>query len=1195
MMKKYTFFFLLFSFVAGFSQTTNTLIQDGSGQLLPDVVTYCPGKSFDLKVDAKSSSTESYSITEVSSFIIASGAQPVPFTDKTGNNKFSSPIEIGFPFEFFGKTYTQVVVGSNGRLVFGDSQSLEKLHDSSLYIDRLFSGNNGSQNIKLPSVDYNKVYSSDPNKTLSLAQIFAGYTDLSYYNSTDYDKIKYSKTTYSGKKGLLISFSNVVEITGNYSNTLSSQILLLEDNTYYIKIITKKDKQNAILGAQNETGTKAIWPVNNAADSPYNNGKWKSEGIAWVFKANLKPVSKIEWFVDGNTTPVGNGSQISFKPENSQNLKVVISYQDGTTAESTVNFSPYVKPEISSVAQTGCAAGEKLQVENPVSGITYYWYKDGKAYGTTGTSVIANATGKYTVKPDDCNAAVSDEIAISVKSDIVPIGFEDNTTFSKCDNENAASKTFRLTDLVGYQPGNGYTVQFLDENGSVVASAANDYQYTVLSGTPVTLTLKVSSTASDCSDSKKFVIDYLSFPQKNSVITAPKLCYGTDSYTLEQFKTDFLKYKDFDITFPSSVNPQTDNPVNVILKKNGYDCQATVHLNFDFYGKIEVKTYSQFPDHCWSSNEYFDLNKTKSELEYDDVKATFYTAYDASTKIFSDQITNLNYRGSGTVYVKLENSHGCLYLGDPPTLELSIYKPPTLIKTGPEIKYSDCGASVFDLTTNIVDYIGNWNHYSEIRYYDQSDTRLSPSEWESYNPEIKGQPYMVFVYNETDNLQCSDTIQFNLIKKEKPTVLKDTIMICGEMVYPLEQLKRQLVANPSLYTFMDNNEKELNSDIQIGDLIEDVLNIKIKDKNTGCISDPITIKFYKGNTTPLTNNETTVEICDDDFDGSTTLNLADYLTDLTSDTYASVLYFSDENLNSEISSPSSFPVSNGQTVYLKIQSSDYCSSIGKITFTVNTPTKSSTLQDKYYICYEDNVIVNAESENVSFDWDGGVEGSSPHERIFTEAGSYSVTLTNANGCSYTHSFEISADHQPVIKQINQDNDRIEVIAEGGSGSYQYSFDDGETWQQSNIYRNPTKDTYTIQVRSVFTDENGENTYCNGAPKSIYTIRISNVITPNGDGKNDTWIIRNLRKMSQISVIISDRYGRAVYSDESGSDYTTDPGNRTSSGNSDDFVWDGKVNGRPLSTGTYWYIVKWYDPASLKNEVRTGWILLKNRE
>jgi len=1191
MMKKYTFFLFLFSFIAGFSQTTNTMIQDGSGTLLPNAVAYCPGDSFDLKVNAKSSSTESYSITEVSSFIIASGAQPVPFTDKTGNNKFSSPIEIGFPFEFFGKTYTQVVVGSNGRLVFGDSQSLEKLHDSSLYIDRLFSGNNGSQNIKLPSVDYNKVYSSDPNKTLSLAQIFAGYTDLSYYNSTDYDKIKYSKTTYSGKKGLLISFSNVVEITGNYSNTLSSQILLLEDNTYYIKIITKKDKQNAILGAQNETGTKAIWPVNNAADSPYNNGKWKSEGIAWVFKANLKPVSKIEWFVVGNTTPVGKGSQISFKPENSQNLKVVISYQDGTTDESTVNFSPYAKPKILSVAQTGCAAGEKLQVEYPVSGITYYWYKDGNAYGT-GTSVIANATGKYTVKPDDCNAAVSDEIAISVKSDIVPIGFEDNRTFSKCDNENAASKTFRLTDLVGYQPGNGYTVQFLDENGSVVASAANDYQYTVLSGTPVTLTLKVSSTASDCSDSKKFVIDYLSFP-KNDTKTK-KLCFGTDLYTVEEFKTDFPEYAGFDIDFPANVNPQTQNPITVKLSKKGYSCTAILTLNFEFYEEIKADTPAWRPafEQCASSETFEEvLNSIKSEINASsDVEITYYYSLEDAQKGDSPiDITQQLGIGIFNIYIRVENKKTGCVAADFPMITLKVYHKPTLKKE--KIELINCeGNTVFDLTQQISDLVdateGGPSKIS-LEYYSSNGNSLTDEQISAYDASKMGtKPEIHVRYNPT----CYGVVTFDLTYHPKPKAKNTQLLICSETTYSTKDFLNQILDDPALVvTFSDGSA--LPNSFDLSNLPLDV-EILIKNTTTGCVSDPVTVTFDKGTPTVLNNGSITKFVCDDDFDGFTTINLTKYLENLTSDNSASAQYFTDENLQHIINDPANFiNSSRKQDIYVSIQSAGYCPSTGVLHLTVNTPTKSTTLKDTYYICYGDNIVVNAGKENTTFQWEGGSAGQSGSEWIYTDAGDYSVTLTNAEGCSYTHKFTISADHQPEIRQIIQTNDRIEVHAEGGSGNYEYSFDGGATWQLSNIFPNPVKDTYTIQARSVLPD----GSTCNGAPKSIYTIRISNVITPNDDGKNDTWIIKNLRKMSDISVVISDRYGRTVYSAESGADYTTYPGGRSSSGNADDFVWDGKVNGRSLSTDTYWYVVKWYNPASLKNEIRTGWILLKNRD
>ncbi len=237
---------------------------------------------------------------------------------------------------------------------------------------------------------------------------------------------------------------------------------------------------------------------------------------------------------------------------------------------------------------------------------------------------------------------------------------------------------------------------------------------------------------------------------------------------------------------------------------------------------------------------------------------------------------------------------------------------------------------------------------------------------------------------------------------------------------------------------------------------------------------------------------------------------------------------------------------------------------------VNTATKSSTLLDKYYLCYGDTLLIDAGSENTSFSWSSGGKAKT---QTFTSPGNYTVSLTNANGCSYTHSFIISDENQPKILQINQNEQQIEVVATG-LHTIQYSFDGGLTFQNSNILVNPTADSYSIQVRSVL--PNGS--YCLGEVKSIFTINVNNFITPNGDGNNDTWTVKNLDNMEQVEIIISNRYGKAVF-------HSTDKNNLT---------WNGMYNGRVLPTSSYWYVVKWFDPSTQKSEIRQGWVLLKNR-
>jgi gliding motility-associated-like protein len=89
---------------------------------------------------------------------------------------------------------------------------------------------------------------------------------------------------------------------------------------------------------------------------------------------------------------------------------------------------------------------------------------------------------------------------------------------------------------------------------------------------------------------------------------------------------------------------------------------------------------------------------------------------------------------------------------------------------------------------------------------------------------------------------------------------------------------------------------------------------------------------------------------------------------------------------------------------------------------------------------------------------------------------------------------------------------------------------------------------------------------NGTTKDTYTIIIyrlnalsdmsaNNVITPNGDGKNDYWIIKDINLYPQNNVTVFDKAGRVVYSKHG---YNND--------------WGGTLNGAPLAQDTYYYIV-----------------------
>jgi gliding motility-associated-like protein len=71
--------------------------------------------------------------------------------------------------------------------------------------------------------------------------------------------------------------------------------------------------------------------------------------------------------------------------------------------------------------------------------------------------------------------------------------------------------------------------------------------------------------------------------------------------------------------------------------------------------------------------------------------------------------------------------------------------------------------------------------------------------------------------------------------------------------------------------------------------------------------------------------------------------------------------------------------------------------------------------------------------------------------------------------------------------------------------------------------------------------------------------ISNVLTPNGDGKNDTWIIWGITQNQHNSVKVFDRAGRLVFYKQN---YSND--------------WNGTYNGKALDEGAYFYVVDYGD-------------------
>ena len=89
------------------------------------------------------------------------------------------------------------------------------------------------------------------------------------------------------------------------------------------------------------------------------------------------------------------------------------------------------------------------------------------------------------------------------------------------------------------------------------------------------------------------------------------------------------------------------------------------------------------------------------------------------------------------------------------------------------------------------------------------------------------------------------------------------------------------------------------------------------------------------------------------------------------------------------------------------------------------------------------------------------------------------------------------------------------------------------------------------------------------------MNVYNGFTPNGDGINDTWVIDNIDKYPNNKVFIFNRWGNKLF--------------QTSNYDNKNNYWDGKANGKTVTSGTYFYIIA----NSEEKLLQKGWIEITN--
>lgn len=338
------------------------------------------------------------------------------------------------------------------------------------------------------------------------------------------------------------------------------------------------------------------------------------------------------------------------------------------------------------------------------------------------------------------------------------------------------------------------------------------------------------------------------------------------------------------------------------------------------------------------------------------------------------------------------------------------------------------------------------------------------------------------------------------------------------------------------------------------------------DSPDGCASVIKPLQFSIGAKVTLITKTVTESVCDDDLDGTKSVNLAQFIPQFTLDpnvtyTFHATLSDAQNNVNI-VSSPVNIITS--QTYYIRFEKNGVCPEVGTLIINIKVPKKSDILVDKA-ICPKTTTTLDAGPGFERYLWSTGATTPSITN---VAPGSYWVELT-FNGCVYKQYVNVTELPLPMITSIEIDGTTVKVGVTGGTPPYEYSLD-GVLWQSSNVFTNVPRGAHNVFVR--------DSKMCEEVKKPFAIINLINTITPNGDGYNEGIDYSALMANDNLVFRIFDRYGAEVFRGT--------PENR--------FTWDGRVGGRYVPTATYWYFITWTEYGSTLTVKYSSWLLVKHR-
>jgi gliding motility-associated-like protein len=388
---------------------------------------------------------------------------PYPYTGAPilvgADDVWSSPVDLGFNFCFFGQSYKKAILGDNGQLCF--DTSFAKGYDNFLITTAL------PNNVDLPA----------PTICAAFRDIDQGIGGHSYIHTVG----------SAPCRALVMSWVNVplynngqgLHCTGTPNSTL--QVVLYE-NTNYIDVYIQNSYSCSdwnggygIIGIQDANTNSFVCPPNRNFPNT-----WTTTNEAWRFAPAGPPSYAITWTGPGGVV-VGTGPSVSVCPASTSTYtaSMVVTNCDGAkttyTGSETVTVNSISPVTVSPVSSLICNSGGSATLTAANAGV-YSWSPSATLNSSSGAVVTATPLSTTTYTVTGTSGACT-----TTATTIVKVGLPATLTSSKTNIlcKGGASGTAKVTPAGGTAP---YTYSWTP-GGSTIANltglSAGNYTATV--------------------------------------------------------------------------------------------------------------------------------------------------------------------------------------------------------------------------------------------------------------------------------------------------------------------------------------------------------------------------------------------------------------------------------------------------------------------------------------------------------------------------------------------------------------------------------------------------------------------------------------------------------------------------------------------------------------------------------------------